>query len=163
MTEFMPKFSRISRHQWYMELAQSTAKRSTCMRLNVGAVIVKDRTPISFGYNGTPPGDPHCGGNSCPGRLSCRETVHAEDNALRRLPPGTQGPLDIYVTDSPCAACYDHLVSDGRFSRLFFGTPYRITDHLVDSLFEPTMSIYRITPAGFIIDWSTQRMVDIEV
>lgn len=151
---------RISRHQWYMELAQATAKRSTCMRLNVGAVIVRDKTPVSFGYNGVPSGVDHCLGNSCPGRHGCKETIHAEENALRRLTPGLGGPFDIYVTDSPCPACYDRLAGDGRFQRLFFGTPYRITDHLTENLMEPLLSVYRVTPAGFVIHWDSQELVN---
>lgn len=94
---------RTTRPQMFMEIAHAVARRSTCMRLNVGAVIVQGRSIVSIGYNGAPSGAPHCLGNACPGKLVCRETIHAEDNALRHLPPlEPDSPLlDLYVTDSP--------------------------------------------------------------
>jgi dCMP deaminase len=145
----------------FMEIAQVVAKRSTCMRLNVGAVLVnKERSIVAIGYNGVPRGSPHCAGNECPGKHHCHETIHAEDNAMGHLPVGTQGPLDLYVTDSPCAQCYDKLVRDGRISRIFFATPYRITDHLVNSLWD--IGVYRVTPAGYTVDWNTKELVNVE-
>ena len=155
--------NRITRHQMFMEMAQTVAKRSTCMRLNVGAVIVKDRRIVSIGYNGVAPGKPHCQGNECPGRVGgCTLTTHAEINAINYLPKGIGSNLDIYVTDSPCPNCYDAIARDLRFNRLFFSTPYRITDHLENSLFEETLSVYRITPAGYVMDWNTGELVDVE-
>lgn len=151
---------RISRHKMFMEIAQTVAQRATCMRLNVGAVIVKDRRIISIGYNGVPEGAPHCTGVTCPGWGGCRETIHAEDNALRYLPEGTTGILDLYVTDSPCSNCYDKIIADGRIRRIFFGTPYRITDHLQNSIFD--MEVYRVLPSGSIIDWDTGRIMDVK-
>ena len=154
--------TRISRPQMFMEIAHVVAKRATCMRLNVGAVIVQKRTIVSIGYNGVASGLPHCSGNVCPGAHGCRETIHAEMNALDRLSPDIGGNLDLYVTDSPCAHCYDKLLSDGRVHRIFFATPYRITDHLENSLWEDRMEIYRVLPAGYIMDWSTGKLVDVE-
>jgi dCMP deaminase len=153
---------RITRPQMFMEIAQVVSRRSTCMRLNVGAVIVQGRTIVSIGYNGTPAGLPHCQGNSCRGRHRCSETVHAEDNALRHLPLGVEGPLDLYVTDSPCPACYDLLLRDSRVKRLFFQTPYRITDHLENSLWESSIEVYRVLPAGYVMDWNTKELVDVK-
>ena len=46
--------------EYFMEMAELTAKRSTCMRRHVGAVIVKDRHAIATGYNGAPRGIMHC-------------------------------------------------------------------------------------------------------
>lgn len=154
--------NRISRPQMFMEMAHTVAKRSTCMRLNVGAVIVKDRRVVSIGYNGVEPGEPHCAGNDCPGRHSCGLTIHAEDNAIRYLPDGVGSDLDIYVTDSPCPECYDRIAQDLRFNRIFFATPYRKTEHLVNSLFEDTLTVYRITPAGYIMNWSTGLIENVE-
>jgi dCMP deaminase len=144
----------------FMEFAQTAAKRSTCMRLNVGAVMVHSRSVVSIGYNGPPSGEPHCQGNGCPGRDGCHLSLHAEHNALLRVPPGIKGGLDLYVTDSPCAVCYDLLASSCRVGRIFFGTPYRITDHLLNSLWD--IPVYRITPAGYTIDWETKEVVDVE-
>lgn len=151
---------RTTRPQMFMEIAQTVAKRSTCMRLNVGAVLVKGRSIVAIGYNGVPNGAAHCTGNDCPGKHHCHETIHAEYNAIRHLPEGIEGPLDLYVTDSPCSLCYDSLASDGRVQRIFFDTPYRITDHLTHSLWD--IGIYRVTPAGYVVDWDTKELVDVE-
>lgn len=153
---------RISRPQMFMEIAHTVAKRSTCMRLNVGAVIVKERRIVSIGYNGVPAGEPHCRGNHCPGKLSCNLTTHAEANAIQFLPEGIGYGLDLYVTDSPCSNCFDLINQDHRFDRLFFSTPYRITDHLEKNLFDRGLEVYRIVPAGYIMDWHTKELVDVE-
>jgi dCMP deaminase len=145
----------------FMEIAHVVAKRSTCMRLNVGAVVVQDRRIVSIGYNGAPSGAPHCAGNECPGKHHCHETIHAEDNALRRLNGHDyrrNGPIDVYVTDSPCAACFGKIKRHGYVRRVFFANPYRITDHLVSE----RIGIYRVTPAGYIVDWNTKELVDVE-
>jgi len=148
---------RITRPQMFMEIAQVVAKRSTCMRLNVGAVIVKDRSIVSIGYNGSLAGHDHCAGNSCPGKHGCNETIHAEDNALRHLPPGLCGPMDLYVTDSPCHHCFHLIRNDGRIRRIFFMPPYRITAHFDG---DHDIEIYRVTPAGYVMDWRTKELVD---
>lgn len=148
-----------------MEVARVVAKRSTCMRLNVGAVIVQDRRIVSIGYNGVPKEAPHCAGNACPGKHHCHETIHAEDNALRHLPAGLRMTsnrvvdLDLYVTDSPCAGCFRKIQEHGGVRRIFFGTPYRINEHLNN---DESISVYRVTPAGYIMDWRTKELVDVE-
>ena len=153
---------RPTRPQMFMEIAHVVAKRSTCMRLNVGAILVQDRRIVSIGYNGAPSGAPHCSGNDCPGKHHCHETIHAEHNALRHLPYTEpmlwQNRLDLYVTDSPCAACFDKIKDHGGVRRIFFANPYRINDHLVSE----KIGIYRVTPAGYIVDWSTKELVCVE-
>ena len=52
--------SRISRDGMFMLMALAASYRGTCSRLQVGAVIVKDNHVVSMGYNGSPPGAPHC-------------------------------------------------------------------------------------------------------
>lgn len=149
---------RITRPQMFMEIAQVASKRATCMRLSVGAVIVRDRNIVALGYNGAPPGEPHCAGNLCPGRFKCEETVHAEMNALARIPQGVTDPMDLYVTDSPCSTCYQALEIYGRIQRVFFSTPYRITDHLE----RPSpISVYRVTASGYVMDWRTKILVEV--
>lgn len=153
---------RPSRIQTYMECAQTFAKRATCHRLNVGAVIVKDRTIVAHGYNGPPSGEPHCSGNDCPGRLECKRTIHAEENAIKRLEgTGCGWGWDIYCTDSPCPSCASMIIRYGG-QRVFFATPYRITDSL-DFLIEQKIKVYRVTPAGYVIDWAIKDVVDVEV
>ena len=158
---------RTSRPQMFIQIAQVVAMRSTCMRLNVGAVLVQGRSIVSIGYNGAPSGKPHCQGNDCPGKDTvCTETIHAEVNALAHLPGYMIEPLapveamDLYVTDSPCENCLTQLGSTGMIGRIFFGTPYRITDHLIDN--DWNIEIYRVLPSGYVIDWQTKELVDVE-
>lgn len=153
--------NRPSRHQTFMDLAHVWAKRATCMRLNVGAVIVVGGTAVSHGYNGAPAGYHHCLGNDCPGRFECKETIHAEDNALRRMPVVfSEFDKDIYVTDSPCSACCELLLSN-RVRRVFFATPYRDTSPLAQ-LFDAHIRVFRILPAGYILDWETREIVELD-
>lgn len=144
----------------FMEIASIVAKRSTCMRLNVGAVVVKDRRIISIGYNGSPSGDPHCLGNDCPGKEACTRTVHAEVNAISHAPPDLRIGSDLYVTDSPCQQCCNLIPGTG-IRRVFFHTPYRVVEHL-NTLLIYGVSVYRVTPAGYVFDWQRKELVEIE-
>jgi deoxycytidylate deaminase len=71
------------------------------------------------------------------------------------------GDLDLYVTDSPCEACFNLIAASGKVKRIFFGTPYRKTDHLHRRQ-RKYMDIYRVLPAGYVIDWRTKELVDVE-
>lgn len=142
-----------------MECAFAWAKRATCQRLNVGAVIVSNGNIISHGYNGARAGELHCLGDACPGKFECHETVHAEANAIARIPVGL-GPQDIYCTDSPCPACAHLIVATG-IKRVFFATPYRITFAL-EWLISKDREVYRLLPAGYLIEWSTKNLVEMD-
>ena len=151
---------RISRHQLFMEVAQVFAKRSTCARLAVGAVVVADRSIVAAGYNGSAAGEPHCTGKHCtPPGQGCQRALHAELNALSRIPTSVLGsPLDIYVTDSPCAHCYELIVEPMYHIRsLYFANLYRINQHLLD---HSELSIFRLTPSGYVIDYRTGELVE---
>jgi dCMP deaminase len=148
---------RISRQQMFMEMAEAAAKRSTCFRLNVGAIIVSNNNVLSIGYNGPPSGAPHCTGNDCPGKDHCKLTIHAEQNAIDRA-SGLPRLSDMYVTDSPCPSCAS-LIARHKFRRLFFRSLYRITAP-VDML-SLHMEVYQVTPAGFVIDWKTREFAEI--
>lgn len=153
---------RISRQVMFMEIAHIVAQRSTCFRLNVGAVITVDNRIVSIGYNGSPPGHDHCKGNACPGRDGpCLETIHAEKNALDYVPYNTNLLMkDLYVTDSPCMECA-LLIAKSRVGRLFFGTPYRDASPLQYLWQTPHgPKIYRVMPNGDVVDWKTTRIMD---
>lgn len=107
---------RISRDQMFIEIAEVVAKRGTCPRAQVGAVLVdKDYNIIAIGYNGAGPGKPHCEDNGCElgtvpwdksNRLHCLTAIHAEVNAMNKV--GTfhdYGNLTLYVTHNPCPDC----------------------------------------------------------
>ena len=74
---------RISWKNYFMNIAREVATRSTCSRKHVGAVIVRDKTILSTGYNGSIKGLPHCDDAGCDmvdGH--CVRTSHAEANAI---------------------------------------------------------------------------------
>ena len=75
-----------SRDPWeiyFLKLAQTVSSRATCTRLKVGSVIVKDKTVVATGYNGSPSGSPHCLESGClVENNSCQRTIHAELNAI---------------------------------------------------------------------------------
>jgi len=152
--------SRITREQAFMETAHVWAKRSTCARLNVGAVVVVNNRIVSHGYNGHDPGEAHCSLNSCPGMTpgGCG-TTHAEVNALREVPGSLAASLkQLYVTDSPCMHCAQYIVKRYDVTRIIFETPYRDTTPL-DYLLDRGIEVYRITPAGYMMDWRTREIV----
>lgn len=140
---------RISRHQMFAEIAAIVAKRSTCMRLSVGAVVVVNNRIVSIGYNGQMKGAPHCEELCGPGECN---TIHAEVNALHHV-PSMDWPTewDLYVTDSPCMACAKEIVQF-ECRRLFFSTPYRDADPL-RWLSAKGVEVYRVLPSGIIVDW----------
>jgi len=110
------KNKRLSWDKYFMEIAKMVAKRSTCDRRNVGAVIVKDKNILSTGYNGSPKGLPHCdeaGHEISDGH--CVRTIHAEANALIQAAKhgvAVDGAV-MYLTDSPCYDCFKMLVNSG--------------------------------------------------
>jgi dCMP deaminase len=152
---------RITRPQLFMEVAHVVAKRSTCFRLNVGAVITHNNSLVSMGYNGSGPGEPHCAGEDCPGRNGCHLTIHAEVNALTRLPSEVEYEpgLDMYVTDSPCPDCCTKIHHIG-IKRVFYGKLYRVNDHL-SGLRDRGVAVYQVTPAGYVIDHFSRSIVDV--
>ena len=114
-------------HTYFMRIAQVVATRSTCDRKHVGAVIVRDKTILSTGYNGSIRGLPHC---DEVGHLMenghCVRTVHAEANAIvqaARNGVRIEG-AEIYVTASPCWNCFKLLANAG-IRRIYYGEFYR--------------------------------------
>lgn len=129
--------ARPDKDNWYLDIALAISKRSTCKRRHFGAVIVKEDSPISMGYNGPVRGAPNCLENAClknkrgiePGRGYdyCRSgPMHAEVNAIvnaARHNGGTIGSV-IYITgefpngkgfsDSyPCKGCQKAIINAG--------------------------------------------------
>ena len=116
---------RPSWDEYFMEMAELTAKRSTCMRRNVGAVIVQDKHIIATGYNGAPKGIPHCEeiGGCLRERMKvpsgerhelCR-ALHAEQNAIIQaatLAQSIEG-ASIYITNQPCVICAKMIINAG--------------------------------------------------
>lgn len=105
---------------YFLKMAAVCAERATCDRKSVGAVIVRDNHPIATGYNGSPPGLPHCDEvghllREIDGRPSCQRATHAEANAIitaARFGHRTEGAT-IYVTAQPCLNCAKAIITAG--------------------------------------------------
>lgn len=122
----MPKTdNRPSWDEYFMQMAELTAQRSTCLRRQVGAVIVKDKHIIATGYNGAPRGLRHCDemGGCLRQKLGvpsgqrhelCR-ALHAEQNAIIQAATLGQSVEDasIYITHQPCVICAKMIINAG--------------------------------------------------
>lgn len=120
---------RINRHQMLMEMAEVAAKRSTCLRRQVGAIIAVDGSPVSVGYAGAPPGFPHCTPETCNADHPCTNTTHAEANAIARaarLGMRIEKAI-LYSTLSPCDSCAKLILAAG-IGMMIFRDQYRISD-----------------------------------
>lgn len=110
-----------------MSTAWSWAERGTCSRLHVGCVVARGSRSVASGYNGAPPGLPHCV-HRLDEDAPCREATHAEANALAfaaRYGVSTDGAT-VYTTHSPCAACAALVIAAG-VSRVVYGLAFRDT------------------------------------
>lgn len=125
---------RPSIDEYFIKFADLAATRSTCIRRQVGAVLVRDKHILSTGYNGAPTGIDHCTPESClrlksgvkPGERHelCRG-VHAEQNAIIQcaLHGASSRGATLYVTDSPCTICAKMLINAGII-RVVVKRPY---------------------------------------
>jgi dCMP deaminase len=119
--------ARSSWDQYFMDIARQVATRATCDRKHVGAVVVRDRTILSTGYNGSIRGMPHC---DEVGHMMenghCVATVHAEANAiLQAAKNGVRiDGATLYTTASPCWPCFK-LVANSGCVRIVYGEFYR--------------------------------------
>lgn len=140
-----------NKHRLFIKMAELVAEQSTCCRLNVGAVLVKDNRVISIGFNGTPTGQLHCEDNfrqvyqalytskypsyedfikskdfyDLHGQWSVTNELHAEQNALlfaAKNGIATAG-ASLYVTVSPCVHCAKVIVSAG-IKEVFYKVKY---------------------------------------
>ena len=104
--------NRPSWDDYFKEIVLVTAKRSSCERLNVGCILVKDNRIIAQGYNGFLPGCPH---RSIIRNNHEQSTVHAEQNTIADCAKRTVSCLDstAYITHYPCINCAKILLASG--------------------------------------------------
>ena len=111
----------------YLRMARIWAENSYCERRKVGALIVKDKSIISDGYNGTPVGFE----NVCEDEdgLTKHYVLHAEANAITKLASSTQSSIGatVYVTDAPCIECAK-LIIQSHIVRVVYSIEYRLRD-----------------------------------
>jgi len=119
MTEDRPSW-----HDYFMQIAVLVAKRSTCTRRHVGAIIVKEKRILSTGYNGAPSGIRHCREVGClreqlnvPSgeRHELCRGIHAEQNAI--IQAAYHGVsihnAALYCTNLPCSICAKMIINAG--------------------------------------------------
>ncbi len=122
-------------NEYFMNIAHEVAKRSTCERAQVGAVIVRDKRILTTGYNGSPRGLSHCSEVGClMDNGHCVRTLHAEQNAIIQAALHgviTEGAI-IYVTHQPCFICAKTIINAG-ISEIVYDKEYR-DDRSIDFL-----------------------------
>jgi dCMP deaminase len=128
MTPYRPSWD-----DYFMAMTRIVATRSSCDRLSVGAILVKQNRIIATGYNGAPSGRPNC---LEVGHLleegHCVRTIHAEHNAILQVAvlqgSSTEGGT-LYATYNPCIHCAKYIVTAG-IKRVVVGKIYRGTQAL---------------------------------
>lgn len=128
---------RKSWDEYFMEITEMVASRSTCDRAFVGCVIVNmDNRIVSTGYNGSVSGNPHCldvGHTMRDGH--CIATIHAEMNALlycAREGISVKG-CKAYVTHFPCLNCTKALIQAG-IKEIYYKEDYRVDEYAIELL-----------------------------
>lgn len=120
----MTEFRRPGWDEYFMRFARLAAERSSCMRRQVGAVIVRDRRVVATGYNGAPAGVRHCRETGClreklkvPSgeRHELCRGLHAEQNAIIQaaLHGVSTQESAVYCTNLPCIICAKMLINAG--------------------------------------------------
>ncbi len=116
--------------EYFMQITQLVASRSTCLRRQVGALLVKDKNILATGYNGVPSGITHCDVTGClreqlkvPSgeRHELCRGLHAEQNGI--IQAAKHGACivgsTLYCTDSPCIICSKMLINAGVVEVVF--------------------------------------------
>jgi len=143
--------ARKSKDVYFSEIADLVSSRSTCLRNQVGAVIVKESQILSTGYNGAPKGLAHCDEVGCIRQVKgyksgerhelCRG-LHAEQNAIIQASYhgiSVKG-AKIYVTTKPCSICTKMLINAG-INEVIYIEEYE--DELASQLFKEANMIVR--------------------
>ena len=111
----------------YLRMARIWAENSYCKRRQVGALIVKDKSIISDGYNGTPSGFE----NICEDEqgVTKKYVLHAEANAITKVAASTNNcsGATVYVTASPCIECAKLIIHSG-IKRVVYSEEYHLRD-----------------------------------
>ena len=130
----VPDNPRPSWEDYFMDIAMLVARRSTCLRRAVGAIIVKDKRILSTGYNGAPTGVRHCAEVGClreklgieSGKMHelCRG-IHAEQNAIIQAAyhgVSLKG-ASVFCTNLPCSICAKMIINAG-IDKIYYRSGY---------------------------------------
>lgn len=125
-------------------MARIWAENSYCERRKVGALVVKDKTIISDGYNGTPSGFE----NKCEdsNNVTRPYVLHAEANAITKLARSSNNSdgSTLYVTASPCIECAKLIIQAG-IKKVVYAEKYRLTDG-IDLLRQAGVEVIYLNP-----------------
>ena len=134
--------SRPSWNEYFMSITKMVARRSTCLRRQVGAILVKDKRILATGYNGAPSGLKHCEEVGClradtsiPSgqRHELCRGLHAEQNAI--IQAAYHGfsirGATLYCTNKPCVICSKMLINAG-IKKILYEDGY--DDQLADQM-----------------------------
>ena len=128
-TDNCPDVKQFNLDMVYLRMAKEWSKNSHCQRSQVGCLVVKNKTIISDGYNGTPTGFPNISEDEDNNTLA--SVLHAEANAITKLAMNTVSShgSTMYVTLSPCFDCSKLIIQSG-IKRIVFSDLYRKTESL---------------------------------
>jgi dCMP deaminase len=137
MNQNEAKSNRIPWDIYWMNIVNDVAMRSTCLRRQIGALVVKNDVIVSTGYNGAPKGFPHCLDVECRRdklNIASGERheecvgVHAEQNALLQAGRDAEGAT-LYVNAFPCKICAKLIINAG-ITRVVISGEYSDTEGL---------------------------------
>ena len=137
---------RITWDQFFLAQCHLLALRSTCTRLAVGAVIVRDRRIIAGGYNGSISGGDHCIDQGCyVVDNHCVRTIHAEMNALLQCAKYgvSVSGADLYVTHFPCLPCTKSIIQSG-IKRLYYAMDYKNNTYAIELLEQAGIEVLHV-------------------
>lgn len=143
---------RMSWHAFFASQSRVMALRSTCPRLAVGCVVVRDKRMIASGYNGSINHDEHCLDVGC--KMvddHCVRAIHAEQNALlqcARFGIATEG-ADLYVTHLPCLNCTKSIIQAG-IRNIYYEIAYRPDPYTKELLEKANVHIEQVESQ---LDW----------
>lgn len=138
--------TRPSWDEYFLKLAMLASERATCPRMHCGCVLVRDRYVLATGYNGSPPGAPHCDTHGCIlVNGHCVRTNHAEINAVCQAT--RHGVIltgaTAYVTNMPCTACGKALIAAGIVRAVVFSEYH---DTLAEQFFDEASVVLSRNP-----------------
>ena len=135
--------TRPSWSEYFMTIAKLVSKRSTCLRRNIGAVLVKDKRIIATGYNGAPTGISHCEETGClreklgiksGERHELCRGLHAEQNVIIQAAYYGVSTKDtvLYSTHKPCIICSKMIINAG-IKKIYYleGYPDPLADEMI--------------------------------
>ena len=129
-------YNRQHIHQYFMNIAYQVASRSTCIKRQVGAIIVKDKKIVSTGYNGLANNCSNCTKDNCflleNGKCG-RFPIHAEVNSCIFATPEERKNATMYITCQACSNCAAVIINSG------------ITQVIYDQVHKPKINIFKDT------------------